>query len=284
MRAVHSSRARDDHLLSTTRILSAFIIPFLIVGFGILYLFPDHTHQLFAWTIRPRMTPMMLGSAYLGGAYFFSRAALARRWHLVKAGFLPVATFAGILGVTTILHWDRFNHDHISFYVWTVLYFTTPFLVVAVWGSNRRRDPRTAAPGDQTLPMPTRVAMAVLGVVVLAVSAMLFLSPQTAIGFWPWTLTPLTARVIAAMFALGGVGGISVASDPRWSAARIPLESQVITLAGVDLAVVFAWPGFSPSNPLTWVFVGGLLSSLVAMLVLLTLMAARARTSVATSS
>ena len=284
MRAIHSSGARDDRLLGATRILSACITPFLVVGFGILYLFPDHTHQLFAWTIRPRMTPMMLGAAYLGGAYFFSRAALARRWHLVKAGFLPVAIFAAILGVTTILHWDRFNHDHVAFYVWTALYFTTPFLVVAAWGSNRRRDPRTVAPDDQTLPMLTRVAMAGLGVVVLAVGAMLFFIPKTAIGFWPWALTPLTARVIAAMFVLGGVGGISVASDPRWSAARIPLESQVITLAGVTLATVFAWPGFWTSNPLAWVFVGGVLASLVAMLGLLTLMAARARTSVATSS
>jgi len=35
----------------------------------------------------------------------------------VKAGFVAVGTFASFMGVATILHWDRFNHHHIAFWL-----------------------------------------------------------------------------------------------------------------------------------------------------------------------
>ena len=53
-------------------------MPFLVVAFAVLYPWPGDTDRLFAWHIRPTMTAMVLGSAYLGGAWFFVHAAL--RW------------------------------------------------------------------------------------------------------------------------------------------------------------------------------------------------------------
>src|SRR5215831_5600434 len=138
--------AGSDRILPETRILSAIIIPFLLAAFGILYFWPNDTDKLFAWTIKPSMTPMMLAAAYIGGAYFFVQVLRAQKWHLIKVGFLPVTSFAGILGVATVLHWDRFNHSHISFVTWAVLYFTTPFLVFAVWLRNRHTDTNTIEP------------------------------------------------------------------------------------------------------------------------------------------
>ena len=75
---VREKRGRDDHILPETRWLSAIIILFLVVAFGILYLFPDHTQELFAWGIQPRMSAMMLGAAYIGGAYFLCVSSLMR--------------------------------------------------------------------------------------------------------------------------------------------------------------------------------------------------------------
>src|SRR5690242_3228272 len=100
----------SDRVLPVTRWVAAIIVPFLVAAFIILYLFPDHTLALFAWGIQPRMSAMMLGAAYIGGAYFFVRVATNARWHEVHIGFLPVTTFATLLGIATILHWDRFNH------------------------------------------------------------------------------------------------------------------------------------------------------------------------------
>jgi hypothetical protein len=64
--------APRDRVLAYTRVLSAVITPFLLVAFVLLSL-PGDTRQLFAWTINPTMTSMVLASAYLGGSFFFLR-------------------------------------------------------------------------------------------------------------------------------------------------------------------------------------------------------------------
>jgi len=75
------TRERSDRIFPETRWVSAIIVPFLLAAFVILYLLPDHTQELFAWGIQPRMSAMMLGAAYIGGAYFFARAAANVPWH-----------------------------------------------------------------------------------------------------------------------------------------------------------------------------------------------------------
>jgi hypothetical protein len=265
---VRGTRVRTDRILPETRWLALLIIPFLVAAFILLFIWPNDTDKLFAWTIKPAMTPMMLAAAYMGGTYFFTRVFLAKQWHLVKLGFLPVTVFASLLGIATLLHWDRFNHSHISFYTWALLYFTTPFLVFAVWLRNRMTDPGSAEPGEMIIPLVIRLFIGVIGVITLAVGLLLFLQPLLMIRIWPWLLTPLTARVVGAMFALPGVVGLGIALEPRWSAARIILEAQALSIAMILIATARAWRDFNQSNPLTWFFVGGLSFLLVALAVL----------------
>ncbi|MBA3871287.1 MAG: hypothetical protein ABI970_16665 [Chloroflexota bacterium] len=259
---------RDDRVYRETRWLSAIIIPFLLVAFYILFLRPTETKTLFAWEIKPTMTAMMLASAYIGGAYFFARALFAKKWHWIALGFLPVTAFASAMCVATILHWDRFIHENISFVVWVALYFTTPFLVIATWFRNRRTDPGTPDAHDILFPQPVRYAVGALGVVTLLISLLLFISPNLMISVWPWTLTPLTARVVGGMFALPGVLGLYMAIDGRWSSSRITLESQIVSIAFILLAAVLSWSNFNPSSPATWLFVGGMAFLLVALPIL----------------
>jgi hypothetical protein len=232
---VHGSD-RDDRVLSATRWLSAAIIPFLIVAFAVLYPFPDDTGRLFAWPVTPTMTPMVLASVYLGGAYFFFRAATARQWHTVKGGFVPVGTFAALMGVATILHWDKFTHSHVAFWLWAGLYFTTPFLIFGVWWANRRRDvPGTSA--ELLIPVRVSRVIAILGGLSGLTALFLFLFPGRAAAVWPWMLTPLTAQVMGAIFALG-IAGLGAPVDRRWSSARILLQVAVLMLALILVAGV----------------------------------------------
>ena len=94
-----------DRVLPATRALSIVIIPFLLVAFVVLYFRPSaaDTARLFAWRIAPPFTPMLLGSVYLGGAYFFARAARATEWHRVSNGFLSVGVFASMMGNGTFV-------------------------------------------------------------------------------------------------------------------------------------------------------------------------------------
>ncbi len=248
--------ARDDRVLPETRVVSALIVPFLIAGFVILYLFPDDTGRLFAWTIEPSMTPQVMGAGYFAGAYFFARAVFASRWHEVGLGFLPTAVFTYPMALATFFHWDKFNHDHVSFWIWTALYILTPFLVPLLWLRNRSTDPQTPDRSEILVPRPVRWVMGVIGAVELLLGLIMFLWPDLLIPLWPWTLTPLTARILAGWFALPGVGGLVVALEPRWSASRIALEGAIIWSALVLIGIARAWDDFDQTNPLTWVYVG----------------------------
>jgi hypothetical protein len=87
-------RTPSDRVLRSTRVLAAAIVPFLVLAFMVLVPWPTDTRRLFAWEIKPTMSAMVLGSVYLGGAYFFVRVVWASRWHTVARGFIPVTIFA----------------------------------------------------------------------------------------------------------------------------------------------------------------------------------------------
>jgi hypothetical protein len=263
----------DDRVLPYTRVLAAAVTPFLLVGSTVLNLWPNDTGRLFAWPIRPPVTAMVLGSAYLGGAYFFVRVVRASSWHSVKTGFVAVALFASLLGIVTILHWDRFNHRHVAFWLWSGLYFTTPFLVVGAWLANGRREVRRA-PGDVVLPAVARAVVGASGMLALGVGLLLFLAPVRAVEFWPWSLTPLTARVLGAVLCLG-VAGIGMLVDPRWSSGRLMVETATVMVTLMLVAGLRAYSQFDRSNPLTWLFLGGLTATLLGCVLLYAAMTRR---------
>ncbi len=259
-------------LLRETRWLAILIIPFLAIAFLILYGFPTETARLFAWKIQLPITAMMLGAAYAGGVWFFARAARAPRWDRVAVGFPAVGAFATILGVATFLHWDKFIHDSLAFILWTILYVVTPFLVFGSWWRQVRREaghPRTTS---VELPRIVRSLFVGIGVAMVIVSAGLFLAPETVGEAWPWALTPLTTRVMSAMFVLPGIVGIGLGLDGRWSSGRIVIEAQLLSIGLIVVAPVLHADGITFDQPLAWVFFGGLIAFealLVALFVLM---------------
>lgn len=265
----------ENKILSATRWVAALVIPFLIVAFVILFFFPGQTESLFAWKIQPGMSAMMLAAAYAGGIYFFTGVLRIKRWHEVKVGFLPVLSFASLVGIATILHWDKFSHNHISFFAWSGLYFTTPFIVLYVWLRNRKQDTGKIEDHDILIPSLVRIFVGFLGTVTLTISFILFIQPETMISLWPWKLTPLTARVLGAMFSLPGLVGLGIAFDKRWSAARHILQSQGLSILLIQVAVIRALSDFNWANIGSWFFVGGLGFMLVSFIVLLVLMEKR---------
>jgi hypothetical protein len=249
------SAPRDDRVLASTRVLSVVITPFLLLGFVLLYLFPGDTRQLFAWTINPTMTSMVLASAYLGGSYFFLRVLREKRWNVVRTGFVSVALFASLLGVATIVHWDKFNHHHVAFWLWAGLYFTTPFLVVAAWFANQR----CATPADiddNRLGGVARWTVGLTGSLALVQGLVMFVAPSQVIAIWPWLLTPLTCRVVGAIFCLGSAG-IGVLVDPRWSSVRLMLQVEALMITLMLIAAVRARTEFYTDRPVTWLMLGG---------------------------
>lgn len=251
----------DDRVLRSTRALSAFIAPFLIIAFVVLYGFPDQTERLFAWTIHPTMTPMVLASAYLGGFYFFVRAVWESRWATLRLGLLSVALFATLLGITTVIHWDKFNHQHFAFWLWAGLYFTAPFLVVGAYLANRRYEAPPRLDEARVGPV-SRWVVGMVGLAALATGVTMFLAPSMMIAIWPWVLTPLTCRVVGAIFCLGAAG-IGTLVDPRWVTIRMMLQVESLMVALMLLAALRASAEFATDRPLTWLMLVGFVGVLV---------------------
>lgn len=258
--------ARDDRVLPITRWLARLLVPALAVAFLILYGAPGRTADLFAWTIRPDMTPLLMGAGYGTGAYFFYRVATVDDWHEVAAVFPGIAIFTWFMGLATALHWGNFNHDHVTFGIWTVLYAVAPVLVPAIWAFNRRMDPHDPDGTEARLPAPVRWASGLGGLAVTLMAALLFVRPAGLIAYWPWALSPLTARILLGWFALFGVVNLAIAFDVRWSTARIPVQTQLLGFGLVLVGAARAWGDFDPTNPVTWGFLGGFGLYLLALL------------------
>lgn len=257
-----------DRVLPATRALSVFIVPFLLVAFVLLYFWPsaDDTGRLFAWRITPDYTSMMLASAYLGGAYFFVRAASAAQWHRIAGGFLPVVLFSGLLGVATVVHWDRFVHGNVAFWLWAGLYFAAPLLVLLAWWVNRGQSvPATV--DDLLLSTPEVAVLAAAGVLSCATAVVLFALAGSVGQIWPWSLTPLTARVVGSIFALG-FAAVQVLADRRWTSARLPVQVALIMLSLMAVAAARTLGDFAADRPLTWLLAAGLIGSLIGLAVL----------------
>jgi hypothetical protein len=268
---------RDDRVFKQTRILGAVIVPFLLVAFALLYVFPGATKSYFAWEIHPDLTPMIMGAGYIAGAYFFTRVAMETRFHRVHVGFLPVTAFTIFMAAGSFLHLDRFLTDHVAFWIWMALYVTTPILVPLAWLANRRTDPGTPEPGESRLGPRVRGLLLGAGAFQTIVAFALLLSPSTMIEAWPWMLTPLTAQTLGGWFALPGITAIMMGLDGRPSAIRITLQSQVIGLALILLAIARDRDAIDSSNPLSVVLVAGLSALLAGLLALDAYMRRRVR-------
>lgn len=255
---------KDDRILPVTRLVSAAVIPFLWLAFLILFFYPDQSGERFAWAIRPHTTAMYMAAGYLGGSWLFIQAVLGRRWHRIQGGFLPITAFTWFMLIATFLHWDRFSHGRLGFTLWLILYIVTPFLVPALWLANRGTNSGEPEAGDILISPAVLFILKLISAGSLIYAAAGFLAPDIVITTWPWTLTPLTARVMCGWVALLGVGAFTLSRERRWSGWKVPLESIGIWHILVFVAA-FLNPGDFTNGLVNWytAAIGGMLMGIL---------------------
>jgi hypothetical protein len=113
------------------------------------------------------------------------------------------------------------------------------------------------------MPARLRILMGAIGGGVLLAGILVFAAPQVTMELWPWTLTPLTARIVAAVVALFGSLWVSVALRGGRTAARIPLEAHGVGLAFLLLAGARAHGDIDWTNPLAAILVAGVAGMLL---------------------
>lgn len=239
----------------------------LFAAFVILFGFPGRTEELFAWTMRPDLTPMVIGAGYLGGVWMFTRIIQDCRPHRVVGGLTAATVFTFVLGGATILHWDLFNHSHVSFWAWLVLYTAGPVLLAWLSLRNWREQGEIDGRGAR-LSSRARGALAVTGGVQLVAAVVLFTAPSVAIDAWPWTLTPLTARTLSAFVAFSSVQLLWSVVDDRWDALQYGIEAVVVGLAGIGVSALRGRRGLTTSTANSIIFVVALIVLLGALVAL----------------
>ena len=249
----------------------------LLFAWIVLYLLPTQTDHRFAWTIEPTMTAMVMGAGYKFAIYFFIRLLTERRWHRVTLGFFPITVFTWMMLGATFLHWDRFHHGSLPFRLW-------------FWYLPHHPRPRAGRVADEpgTRPTDARSPRCAVPAVDprsdarhrrrhardrgMAVPVAGERDRHLAVG------VDATHRTPAASFvALPGVAWIAMAIDGRWSAARVMLTTVALGLVLLLIAVTRAWGEFDHGNPLSFIYVAGLVATLLKIGALGLWMRARAR-------
>jgi hypothetical protein len=265
-------------LMRVNQVTALIIMPVLFAAWVILWLYPTRTEQLWAWTIASRMTPITMGSGYLGGVWFFSRMARSPAPRRVAGGLAAAAVFVVGLGVTTIIHWDKFNHDHLAFWAWSALYFFTPFFLPWLFLVNFRAATDGAADaGRDERPVPrwAVITLVSVGAIQLVAAVTWFVAPHLAIDNWPWPMTPLTTRTIASFVAFSGTLLLWVVVDRRWVAVQAGIEALTIGLTVTLIGAVIAHDDFTGSDVGVVLYVVALVSLLAAFALLMIRMAQR---------
>jgi hypothetical protein len=171
-----------------------------VIAGALLFIGATRTDDYFSWTIDPPQTAAFLGAAYWSAAVLFTWASAQRQWERLRIAVFPELTVAVLLLIATFLHLDKF-HDDIFGYFWVAAYSAAPPVLIYLVATTRTDGGGGREP---LLPMPAwlRLALVLQAAAFAVYGAGLFVSPSGFDGAWPWALTPLTARAIAA-FLLG---------------------------------------------------------------------------------
>jgi hypothetical protein len=185
-----------------------------------LYLAPGLADTDYAWSIKPPVNAAFIGAGFLAGTLATGLVlARATRWRTFST--LPPALWvlATTLMVATIIHADRFRWGYPPTWVWALVYGGVPIAVPLLVAAQRRV--ADAEPAADPRLRAVRVLSAIVGAPLLGGAIALFAAPVDLGRHWPWTLTPLLARAVAAWYALFGTMLLSCAAGLRRPAEAI---------------------------------------------------------------
>ena len=225
------------------------------------YVLTDRTDDYFAWPIAPEITAAFLGACYISAAALLYLSSRAKTWVEARIPPAPVFLISVLLLAATLIHWDRFDQDHVGFWLWLAAYaLVPPALVVLVRG--QLREPGEDPPRARPLPGWIRAGLALQGAVMLAVGAVLYFAPGLAEDFWPWALTDLTSQAVGA-FTIGfGVVAALAVHENDFDRVRLPAISYAVLSVAVLIAVARYWDELDHGLA-GWVFIGFTVSALL---------------------
>jgi hypothetical protein len=225
-----------------------------------LFALADQTDFYFAWTIKPPLTAAFLGAAYWASLFLLLDIVFGATWRQARTGLFSIFTFTTLTLVVTLLHLDRFHFGAtetlpvVAAWAWLIVYVTTP-VAFAVGLFLQLRTPGPDSPPGGPLPALLRVLFLFQTLVFAAFGVGLMVAPVTTAAWWPWTLTPLTGRAVAAWLIAVAVAGAGVLIDNDRRSAAGAAQSYAFLGIFQLLAVLRFSSDVEWSHALAWPYV-----------------------------
>jgi hypothetical protein len=233
-------------------------LPLLFIAGFQLFILSEQTDVYFAWTISLPLT-----AAFMGAGYWAAMVVAYRNWWetakvAARTMGLTAVAATGLLGIATFIHLDKFHLNSPAFitrfvaWVWIIVYVVTPFVFLWIWIAFGRSKDETM--GAKPLPTWVRYGNLFQAVVTILAGLLLFLVPASMIPFWPWELTPLTARAISAWFMSFGLACVTINRENNTS-NTLGARMSLLAFCALELiAVVRYFSSFDLSKPLAWIY------------------------------
>ena len=196
-----------------TKVLLGVFVALTALGTNQLFVLSEHTDAWFAWTIRPPLTAAFLGGGYGAGFLMVLLALRTHAWAHARVPVVTVLIFSTLTLVATLLHRDRFHFGadgtiaRFAAWFWLGVYIVVPVALVLL-AVRQQRMPGADPERRQPLPVWLAAVLVAQGAIMLVVGVVLFVDPARSATLWPWTLTPLTARVVAAWLVAFGIAAL----------------------------------------------------------------------------
>ena len=235
-------------LLPGTRWLLSAFSPLTALAFVALFVLSGSTEQHFAWTIQPPVTAAFLGAAYAVGCVLVILAMRASAWAAVRIPYVTIAVFVALTLLATLLHIDRFHFGspgvvaRVAAWLWLAIYVVVPVLMVIMLVAQERR---IGVDSDVTFAVPRFLSAALLaqGSLLFGLGAALYIVPGLQSVLWPWPLTALTARAVAAWLVAFGLGAVLASranhlgrlETSAWSYGLLAVLELVVVVRYMDL-------------------------------------------------
>lgn len=213
---------------------------------------PADTKTNFAWPIQPVVMAAALGGFYITSAPLFLLPLFAKRWEMIRVMILPAALFSTIQLVATFLHWDKFSVGSVPFYVWFASYLLPPPIFAGAYLWHQRRAAARPVASDDPLPVWLYWLLVICGSGLTAGAIVIFIFPALLIPFFPWQLTPLTARSLSGWLLIVGTLMLSMSRENHRTRSRLATLMLILLLPALLMQMLRYADQVNWSNPVLW--------------------------------
>lgn len=233
------------------RAVLALEVFFGVASLATIGFFPEDTATKFAWEIKSVVMAGVLGGLYFAFAPTLTLQFLAKRWEMIRVIIPAAFAFTSAEMIATALHWDLFFIGTLRFNIWLASYILPPPLLLAMYLYQEKRS--THPPAGAPLPRGMRMLFIGLGTILVLDALVAFVSPDYLVSSFPWTLTPLTTRVLSGWVLVIGSLLLSIARENDRDRVRIASPVLFLLLPAVAVQVLRYREQVDLGHPRIWI-------------------------------